>query len=253
MSPAKRHEQILARLKVDGQVSVKELAETFDISEDRIRKDLTALENQGLLKRVHGGAVPIRRNLHAFDTAERMDVAAAEKKTIARKAADLIEPGSMIFLDVSTIALETAREIFSRQIPCTVVTNMVDIMKVFSVDSPIRLIFIGGEFNRAKDGFIGALVNDQLRHLRFDLSVLGVVGIDTINQTVSTYDITDGLTKKTVIDRSKKAYAAAEAAKFSQDGNYEYASLDDFSGIISSEQISRQDQQRLQEAGISLL
>lgn len=64
MLQQERHEQILARLNTDGKVKVKELAVDFEVTEDCIRKDLTALEKEGLLKRIHGGAMQVRKNLH---------------------------------------------------------------------------------------------------------------------------------------------------------------------------------------------
>ena len=91
MLQQERHEQILARLNTDGKVKVKELAVDFEVTEDCIRKDLTALEKEGLLKRIHGGAMQVRKNLHAYHVDERMSVRLTQKKIIAKKAVELIE------------------------------------------------------------------------------------------------------------------------------------------------------------------
>ena len=80
MLQQERHEQILARLNTDGKVKVKELAVDFEVTEDCIRKDLTALEKEGLLKRIHGGAMQVRKNLHAYHVDERMSVRLTQKK-----------------------------------------------------------------------------------------------------------------------------------------------------------------------------
>ena len=78
------------QLIVDGKVKVKELAVDFEVTEDCIRKDLTALEKEGLLKRIHGGAMQVRKNLHAYHVDERMSVRLTQKKMIAKKAVELI-------------------------------------------------------------------------------------------------------------------------------------------------------------------
>ena len=91
MLQQERHEQILARLNTDGKVKVKELAVDFEVTEDCIRKDLTALEKEGLLKRIHGGAMQVRKNLHAYHVDERMSVRLTQKKIISKKEVELID------------------------------------------------------------------------------------------------------------------------------------------------------------------
>ena len=105
MLQQERHEQILARLNTEGKVKVKELANDFEVTEDCIRKDLTALEKEGLLKRIHGGAMQVRKNLHAYHVDERMSVRLSQKKIIAKKAVELIEENTVIFLGISTVNL----------------------------------------------------------------------------------------------------------------------------------------------------
>ena len=160
-----RHNQILAKLNLEGQVRVKELSQAFHVTEDCIRKDLTILEKDGQLKRIHGGAMQVRKNLHAINVIERIDKYVVEKKLIAQKAVKLIEPGTMIFLGISTVNLEIAKLIYQMDLHITVVTNMIDIMEIFKGDCKTLLIFIGGTFNRARDGFIGSMTIDLLKSL----------------------------------------------------------------------------------------
>ena len=173
MLQQERHEQILARLNTEGKVKVKELANDFEVTEDCIRKDLTALEKEGLLKRIHGGAMQVRKNLHAYHVDERMSVRLSQKKIIAKKAVELIEENTVIFLGISTVNLELAKCIYQKNISLTIVTNMIDIMQLFRQgEHKVNLIFIGGHFNRAKDGFIGTLAIEQIHNYRFDLSFI---------------------------------------------------------------------------------
>ena len=177
MSQKKRHQQIITKLNINGQVFVKELASSFGVTEDCIRKDLTLLEKAGKLKRVHGGAVNVRVNLHHTNVSERVELYSEEKKIIASKAVNELEKGYVIFLDISAINLEIAKLIFEKNIALTIVTNMIDIMQLYRQNSAVRLIFLGGDFNQVKDGFVGALTNHLIRKYRliFHLLVLLVL------------------------------------------------------------------------------
>ena len=172
MLQQERHNQILARLNLEGQVRVKDLSKEFDVTEDCIRKDLTILEKANKLKRIHGGATQLRVNLHTINVNDRREIRVTEKKIIAQKAIELIKPGTMVFLGISTVTLEIAKLIYQRNLNVTVVTNMIDIMKIFTQDCATQLIFIGGGLNRARDGFIGSITINQLRKYKFDLSFL---------------------------------------------------------------------------------
>lgn len=254
MLQQERHEQILARLNTEGKVRVKELANDFEVTEDCIRKDLTALEKEGLLKRIHGGAMQVRKNLHAFHVDERMNVRLSQKKVIAQKAVELIEENTVVFLGISTVNLELAKCIYQKNIPLTIVTNMIDIMQLFTQgEHKVNLIFIGGHFNRGKDGFIGSLAIKQIQNYRFDLSFIGTVGINIHEGQVTTYDDEDGITKKEVIDASKKSYLVAESEKFNLDGNYVFGHLSDFSGYIGDQEITGTLKDKMLEYGLEII
>ncbi len=253
MLQQERHNQILAKLHLEGQVRVKELSQYFQVTEDCIRKDLTILEKTGQLKRIHGGAMQVRTNLHAINVVERIDKYVMEKKVIAQKAVELIEPGSMIFLGISTVNLEIAKLIYQKNLNITVVTNMIDIMEIFKENCKTLLIFIGGTLNRARDGFIGSMTIDLLRKYKFDLSFMGVVGIDVYDGKITTYDVNDGLTKKEVISSSKKCYIVAESAKLNLDGNYAFADISDFTGYICEKQLDDNVEKKILGYGLEII
>lgn len=253
MLQKERHNQILAKLNLEGQVVVRNLAKDFQVTEDCIRKDLTILEKEKKLKRVHGGATLIRKNVHIMNSNERLDLRLPEKKIIAQKAVNLIEPGSMIFLGISTVNLEIAKLIYQRDLKITVVTNMIDIMQIFRQDCLTRLIFLGGDYNQSRDGFLGTITIDQIEKYKFDIAFLGVVGIDLHNDKVTTYEINDGLTKKAVIHSSKKSYMVAESVKLELDGNFVFASVSDFTGYICEKELTDNQKEFVFNYGIEIL
>ena len=104
----------------------------------------------------------------------------------------------------------------------------------FSITCFVYSIFIGGEFDYARNGFVGNMCDEFLQRFHFDLAFLGVVGIDLESKSVMTYMPNDGQTKRIVLKQSKKAYMLADSDKFYQMGNYEYAKVDAFYGILQT-------------------
>lgn len=253
MLQQERHHQILKRLQEDGQVAVKELSLAFQVTEDCIRKDLAILQKAGQLQRIHGGAMLIRKNIHYLHVDDRIAQHSSEKLEIAKKAVALITPGTTIFLDISTINIEIAKEIFRRNMDITVVTNMIAIMQIFMGECTTRLLFVGGDFNQAKDGFIGSVVIDQLKDYRFDTSFLGTVGIDVHNGVLTTYDINDGLTKKEIMRVSKACYVVAESNKLELDGNYGYGHISDCTGYICEKTLEKRYLEKLKVYGLEIM
>ena len=228
-----RQEAILNLLSHDGKVRVKDLSEMFKVTEDCIRKDLGALEKQGKLKRTYGGAVVRRENLHMLEVSKHRNTDVEAKRRIAQAAVKLIHEKDMVFLDISTSNLAIAELLVKTDREMTVVTNMIDILVVLARNPKIRLVFAGGKINKSRDGFWGGMTLDFISRLKPDIAFVGAVGVDVKENSVSTYDIEDGINKAAIVRVSKRAYVVAEARKLSSDGNYNYTSLDTLSGLIT--------------------
>ena len=228
-----RQDMILDMLARDGKVLVKELSEKFGVTEDCIRKDLGALEKRGKLKRTYGGAVMRRENSHMMEVSKHRHIDVEAKRAIAKTALRLIGKRDMVFLDISTSNLALAELLSQGDYEVTVVTNMVDILVILSRNPKIRVIFAGGKLNKSRDGFWGGMTLDFISHLKPDIAFVGAVGVDIKENSVSTYDIEDGINKAQIIRVSKRAYVVAEARKLSTDGNYNYATLDSLSGLLT--------------------
>ena len=209
-----RQEAILNLLARDGKVRVKDLSEMFKVTEDCIRKDLGALEKQGKLKRTYGGAVVRRENLHMLEVSKHRNTDVEAKRRIAQAAVRLIHEKDMVFLDISTSNLAIAE-------------------LLVKTDREIRLVFAGGKINKSRDGFWGGMTLDFISKLKPDIAFVGAVGVDVKENSVSTYDIEDGINKAAIVRVAKRAYVVAEARKLSNDGNYNYTSLDTLSGLIT--------------------
>lgn len=235
MLAKERQSLIVEIVNKEGSVLVKELSEKFDVTEDSIRKDLSLLERKGLLKKTYGGAVRNRANTHELYVSQRKGQNIPAKKKIAARAFKLLQDGDVIFLDISTVNIELIKMIVEANLKVTVVSNMIDVMMSFTVPLETRLIFVGGKLNKGRDGFVGALTNQQIGEFKFDKAFMGVVGVETVENKVYTYAVDDALTKRAIMDNSNECYMMMEVRKFIKDGNYKYAKIEDFAGIVLDE------------------
>ncbi len=247
-----RHALILDELNRNGKVRVKDLSEKFSVTEDLIRKDLHTLEEAGKLKRKYGGAILIKQNVHREVAAQRKNVNTEAKRKIANIAYSLIQPGTIIFLDISTTNIELAKILAQNNLPVTVVSNMIEVVQILS-HSEINVIMIGGEFDYGRDGFIGTMAYNMVKNFRFDQSFIGVVGVDLDENEVTTYMANEGMLKTLVIENSKQTYMLCENAKLNQQGNYKFAKVSDFTGCILEGPISQERKKQFKEEQVNVL
>ncbi len=248
-----RHNLIISSLEKKGKIKVKDLSSEFNLTEDAIRKDLAVLEKKGLLKRVYGGAVKSRENVHHFDVVQRKNQDIDIKTKIAENAVKIIKENDMVFLDISTSNIEIAKLLVKSNLKVTVVTNMVEVMLQLTVPSNVHTIFIGGEFNEGKDGFTGSMAISIIKNFKFDIAFLGVVGVDVYDNSAATYVPDDVMTKKTVIESSRKNYMIMETKKFNMDGSFKYASIDSFDGIVMEKKPSENILTQLEKFNLDLI
>src|SRR5271155_428047 len=136
-----RKQQILSILKQQGQVIAKDVSQTMGVSEDTIRRDLREMAQEGLLQRVHGGALPASPAIANF--AGRESITAEGKVAIGRAAAQMIRPGRVVILDGGTTAREIARHI-RLELMATIVTHSPTIALELVGHPNVEVILIGG-------------------------------------------------------------------------------------------------------------
>ena len=227
-----RQAKILELLAENGKVLVKELAEMFSVTEDSIRKDLTALEADGQLKRTYGGAVPLLDKLQITKAERRRISDVNAKRKIAAAAVKIITPDDLVFLDASTISIAIA-EILEKRGDCKILTNMVDVLVMLARNPKIQIIFAGGQINKSRDGFVDGLNIEFTARFRPDISFVGVVGLDVKKNSLSTNDTASGLHKAKILEISKSSYVMAESRKFGVEGNFTFATLENVRGVIT--------------------
>ncbi|WP_346353920.1 DeoR/GlpR family DNA-binding transcription regulator [Azotosporobacter soli] len=252
MFAQERHDEILRRLAAAGKVTVKELCLAFGVTEDCIRKDLNKLEREKKLKRAYGGAIELRKKLTIAALDERRTENIALKRRIAAKAFRLLTPGDHIFLDTSTTNLLLADLIADSQLPLTVMTNMIDIVKAFDRSQTSTVLCTGGTYRPSINGFVGALANATIERYKFDKVFVGVGGLNLTEGYLTILEAEEGLTKKTIIDAGRAVYLLMENRKFHFDAYYKFATTNDLTGIVSEEDPGEEIRAALAEQNIVL-
>lgn len=210
-SPEARREQILTQLSARDQTSVSDLSRALGVSEVTIRKDLDVLETQGLLIRVHGGAVVSGRGRLERFFAAREQEHREEKRRIAQAAAALVLSGQNIFLDASTTALQIARMIKNRE-DVTVVTNGLYTALELSFSHAITVVVIGGIVRRRSSSLVSGIGDDLLQRSRVDIAFFGARGV-TGRDGLTESDIGEAALKQRMVHQAATVVGVADSSK----------------------------------------
>lgn len=249
MNSHRRYELIMEMLLADSEVSVAALSERLDVTGKTIREDLAKLEERGLLKRVHGGAVLAHADQIGILSAKNPVFRhAAEKAEVAELAAGLIEPQDIIALDGGTTTQEIARKLPNQ--PLTVVTNDVIIISELVRKDQIRLVVPGGY--RVRNMLTGTEAVAYIRKLNIHKAFLTATGVHpTDGFTIYTGDFLD--IKRAWIDTARITYVAADHHKFGQGALFTFAKLTEVEAILTDSGISPQLVREYGDAGVRLI
>lgn len=174
MLTQERKAHIQAVLRRDGRVVAKALSQELDLSEDTIRRDLRELASEGLLQRVHGGALPASPATAKF--AARQTLATSAKMAIGRAAARLVRPRQVIFLDGGTTTVQMARSL-PTDLVATVVTHSPSIAVELLEHPNVTVELIGGRLFKHSVVAVGATAIEAIARVRADTYFMGVTGI----------------------------------------------------------------------------
>lgn len=212
-SPDKRRDKILELLNMHDRCSVGELSQLLSVSEVTIRKDLDLLESQGMLTRVHGGAMASGRGRLEHYFAAREQEHLEEKRRIAQAAVNHIHPGQRIFLDASTTALQIARLIKDYN-DLVVVTNGLYTALELNFSEGISTIVVGGVMRRRSSSLVGNMNYNSLQRLRVDLGFFGARAVSAQDGLMET-DLDEAQVKQRMVESSLSVIGVVDSSKFS--------------------------------------
>jgi DeoR family glycerol-3-phosphate regulon repressor len=252
MFPQERKSQIIQILKQEGRVRVKDLSRQFGMSEDAIRKDLQALEKEGILERTYGGGILKTLPVEIQTIDARRSTLSQGQHQIAKKAMTLIEAKDVIFIDISSTTLALAEELVAYKHPLTVVTNDLEILYRLCRNPHLRMVCPGGVYNHDEGGFTGTETMENLTRIRVNKIFMSTCGIPA-DLGIMTYNIDDGNTKRVLLSIAHQKILLVETKKFHSSGLYQFANLKDFDYIISEKPLEAEIQARIADYSIHLL
>lgn len=228
MLTRQRKTLILDMLRRDGQVVARHAAEEFGLSEDTIRRDLREMASEGLLRRVHGGAMPVAPDLPDFTT--RRAISSDAKRRLGVAAASMVKPGWVVFLDGGTSNAEVARAL-PRDITFTVATHSPTIASELEHHPTAEVILIGGRLYKHSMVSTGASTMAQIALMRPDIFFLGVTAVHPA-RGLSTGDFEEAAIKRHIAACSSETVALLTAEKFDVVSPHSIMPVSALSGMI---------------------
>ncbi len=229
MLTAERRQTILDELRRHGKVVAVELSSALAVSPDTVRRDLQELAEAGLLRRVHGGALPAAVGARPY--AARRAQAPAAKAAIARATCRLLHSGQVIILDAGTTTLEVARHL-PAELRATVVTNSPPIAAALAEHPNVEVTVLGGRLEKDARATVGAATVDALHAIRADVLVLGICSLHPdIGITVS--DLEESYVKRAMIANAAEVVAVSSADKLGSAGQFVVGPLEELTHLVT--------------------
>jgi DeoR/GlpR family transcriptional regulator of sugar metabolism len=243
-----RHELILRILRTDGPATVEALSDRLTTSQATIRRDLLRLDEDGLLRRVYGGAVPIDDRDDPFH--DVAGVNAEEKDAIAVRCAELVKDGETVLVDIGTTAHRVARRLRGRSL--TVITSSLAVVDELQDEAGIQLMVLGGMLWRDYRSLVGFMTEDNIRQVHADRLILGTSGVRPGGQVMDT-TVVEVPVKRAMISVSDQVILVADAGKFPGAGMARVCEPADLDVVVTNAPADPVTAAALREAGVEVI
>jgi DeoR family fructose operon transcriptional repressor len=247
MYQEERQAVILDRARSQGRVDVAELATEFDVTPETVRRDLSALERHGLLRRVHGGAIPVERLGFEPGLQTRDAAMAAEKDRIARAALAELPVEGAILLDAGTTTARLA-DLLPSDRELTVVTNAVPIGMALSARPNLTVLTVGGRIRGRTLAMVDQWALRVLSETYVDVAFLGTNGV-SVQRGLTTPDVAEAATKRAMIRAARRVVVLADRSKVGNDCFARFGELEDVETLITDDGLDLELAADLQAAG----
>lgn len=224
MLAEERFSRILSIIEAEGSATIQELMTALDASESTVRRDLITMDENGLLTKVHGGAIARRPSVstHDEDVRNRKTMNAEQKNAIAKYAASLIRPDDFVYLDAGTST--EAMIPFIKETQAVFVTNAIGHAKLLA-EKGCRVYLLGGKFKSQTEAIVGEEAMEMLSKYNFTKGFWGTNGI-SVSKGYSTPEIKEAMVKKYSMKNCKRCYILADASKFDQLSSVKFADFE---------------------------
>lgn len=239
-------QQTILQLVIDkGRMSVADLAKMTGVSEVTIRQDLNLLEKQSYLRRTHGYAVP----LDSEDVETRMMNNFALKRELAEFAASLVRPGETVFIENGSSNALLARAL-ATQPDITIITVSSYIAHLLK-ETPGEVILLGGIYQKKSESMVGPLTRQYIQQVHFSKAFIGIDGWQPetgfTGRDMMRADIVNA-----VLEKGSEAIVLSDSSKFGAIHPYALGSMNQFSRVITDDNLATEKQLQLEQAGLTV-
>ncbi len=257
MLAQERQEQIMRHLSKNRIIKITDAVKMFHVSHETVRRDLEALQEQKLIKRVYGGAVLAdgKQSEHGGTGTVSRSVTPTglgyrERAAIGRAAAELVDEGDSVLLAIGSTILEVARNLKEKQ-RITVLTNSLPVLNEL-VDSELEVYVLGGKVCSDEQSIGGQLAYNALQSFFVDRVFVGAGGV-TFEGGVSDYSEDESHLIATMMSRAKEVVLVAHSEKFGINSFSVTCPLEDIDIIVSDTNLSEEYRRGIEELGIRLV
>ena len=242
-----RQNEILKILSTTGTISVNELVERLNVSGVTIRQDLNLLEDEGFVKRVHGGV--ILKNTD--DISRRLTINYEQKLKIARQAATFVESGDAILIESGSTNTILAKEVSILK-NITVITLNVVIAREFRKNENSNIILLGGNYQKESESLIGPLTKICLEHVNFKKAFIGVDGF-SIETGFTSKDMMRAEISSEIAKKAETVFVLTDSSKFGRRELVKLFDIDHANYVITDSGIPEREKEYLSNRDIELI
>lgn len=241
-----RQSKILNLLSRDDLTSVNELSAQLNVSSVTIRQDLNFLEGEGLLRRIHGGAVL----KDADDLSIRLGVNYDVKLRIAKKVAALVKEGETVLIESGSTNALLARELIKKNV--TIITTNVYIARQFRTNEQASIILLGGIYQQKSESLVGKITKVSLDHINFDKAFIGIDGYTT-KAGFTIRDLFRAEISSYIIKKAAEVFVVSDSTKFGKTELTNICYPADISHLATDDKLPDEYQTEFKIAGVQLI
>ncbi|SEJ04826.1 transcriptional regulator, DeoR family [Azotobacter beijerinckii] len=248
MSLAPRQQNILDLVRERGYVSIEELAHSFAVTPQTIRRDINQLAEQGLLRRYHGGAAydsSVENTAYAMRAGQMHD----EKRRIAEAVAAAVPDHASLFINIGTTTEAIARALFGHQ-ALKVITNDLHVAGILGAKEDFEVLVAGGKV-RNDGGIVGQATVDFIQQFKVDYALVGISGIDEDGSLLD-FDFREVRVSRAILDNARQVFLAADSSKFGRNAMVRLGSIAQVDRVFTDAQPAPRLVQLLAEHKVKL-
>ena len=249
--PAERQKKMMEYIEAHTSAQIHELAEKFHVSEATVRRDLDELDQQGALRRTHGGAIKVDRSTSYESVySEKINLMLEEKHRIAEHAAQLVHPGDTVLIDSGTTTFFIAQALAHHE-NLTIITNDLYIAYQTPIHASSMLIVTGGTRRQGRQELVGSIPESFVRDSHVDVAFIGVDGID-LTGGVTNANFTEVGLKRLMLRSAARSVIVADHTKFGRVALARICDLREVSLLITDRGIENEALTRLKKLGVQV-